>query len=399
MNKKLIRVYFRTGMKWRKFTADKIFTGREFIYNHVLVADQNGLIEDLVKKDDAGDDIETFKGIISPGLINCHCHLELSHMKGLIPVHTRLVDFVYKVVTERHHPEEQILHAISEAEKEMIDNGIVAVGDICNNTSTIHQKQAGKISYFNFIEASGWLPTVAQVRLQRAKELAQKFSNLNTPFSIVPHAPYSVSADLWQELKPHFSKKVITIHNQETACEDEFFKEGKGDFKRMYQLMKIDNAHHVATKKSSLQSYFHHLKNASSVILVHNTYTSQDDINFIKQTGTISKLYFCICINANQYIEDAIPPIDLFRTNNCSIVLGTDSLASNWSLSIMDEIKTILKHFPQVTLEEALKWATNNGAQALEMGKELGSFKKGKKPGVILIDEENLHVERLLSSA
>jgi aminodeoxyfutalosine deaminase len=101
-------------------------------------------------------------------------------------------------------------------------------------------------------------------------------------------------------------------------------------------------------------------------------------------------------VNANKYIENALPPIELFMKNNCSIVLGTDSLASNWSLNILDEMKTIRKNFPGIPLQELLQWATSNGAKALEMYDQLGSFEKGKKPGVALINEENLSAKKIL---
>ncbi len=76
--------------------------------NKVLVIKKDGTVEAIIDADNAGD-VETFNGIISPGFINTHCHLELSHMKGLIPEKTGLVDFVYKVVNERHFAEEEIV--------------------------------------------------------------------------------------------------------------------------------------------------------------------------------------------------------------------------------------------------------------------------------------------------
>src|SRR5687767_10341492 len=71
-------------MSFRKFKADKIFTGTEMLgADHVLITDENGRVLDLVSDNSAGDEIEQFSGTLSPGFINCHCHLELSHMKGL----------------------------------------------------------------------------------------------------------------------------------------------------------------------------------------------------------------------------------------------------------------------------------------------------------------------------
>jgi len=385
-------------MSYRKFKADKIFDGYRFVENHVLITTQCGLIEDIIVEENAGDDIEILDGILTPGFINCHCHLELSHMKGLIPEKTGLVDFVFKVVTERHHSDEEILLAIEKAEDVMLENGIVAVGDICNNSLTIPQKKKQRLSYYNFIEASGWLPSVSQTRFESAKKLLDEFSLLNEQCSIVPHAPYSVSENLWKEIQPYFSDKVVSIHNQETAFEDEFFLKGSGEFLRMYEMMKIDNSHHAPTNKSSLQSHFDKLAKAKNVLLVHNTFTKQEDIDYVKLQTSNSKLqtFFCLCANANKYIEDALPPIVLLEKNNCEIVLGIDSLASNLSLNILDEIKTILETYPLIPLPEVLQWATINGAKALQMDEQLGSFEKGKKPGVVLINEESLSPKRLL---
>jgi aminodeoxyfutalosine deaminase len=406
-------------MGYRKIAADKIFDGYRFWEDHVLILDENGVVGALLPKENAGEGVETVEGILSPGFVNCHCHLELSHMKGKIPEGTGLVDFVFKVVTERSASEEEILAAIASAEEEMKSAGIVAVGDICNNTLTLPQKEKGALQYYNFIEASGWLPAVSDLRFERAKVIYDACINgqwstgngefrtipnpeLQTPnCSIVPHAPYSVSENLWKVIQPYFENKVVSVHNQETRFEDEFFLHGTGDFKRMYELMKIDNSHHQPTKRSSLQSYFDKLRGAEKIILVHNTFTGEEDVAYVRsETSNVKQeslqlqtpnskpqTFFCLCVNANQYIEEALPPIDMLRKNGCNIVLGTDSLASNWRLSIVDEMKTIQKHFADIPLDELLGWATINGAKALGMDGYLGSFEKEKRPGVVLINE------------
>ena len=117
---------------------------------------------------------------------------------------------------------------------------------------------------------------------------------------------------------------------------------------------------------------------------MHNSFTSVEDIQAVQKEMPNS--FWCICANANQYIEQTMPPIELLRSQNANIVIGTDSYASNWSLNILDEIKTIQQHNPHIPLEEILGWATLNGAKALQMDKSLGSFEKGKKPGVVLIE-------------
>lgn len=126
---------------YHKFKASQLFTGTEMLdENFVLIAQKDGSIETITKVEEAGEDVQQFNGTLCPGFVNAHCHLELSHMKGLIAEHTGLVDFVLQVVTQRHFPEEEILFAIEKAENDMLSAGIVAVGDICNNTLTLPQK-------------------------------------------------------------------------------------------------------------------------------------------------------------------------------------------------------------------------------------------------------------------
>lgn len=389
-------------MGYRKYKGDFLFDGYELHQNKTLLVDENGMIENVVSSEEISDDVQYVKGILCPGFVNCHCHLELSHMRGMIPEKTGLVDFVFEIVTKRDFELKQIQKAIADAEKEMLSNGIVAVGDICNNTLTAVQKQKGNLQYYNFIEVSGWLPQVAEARFANALYVYESFNHksqiINQQSAIVPHAPYSVSQNLWHLLQPQFQNKTVSVHNQETSFEDELFIQGSGDFIRMYNMMNITNQQFSPSEKSSLQTYFPKLKNARNIMLVHNTFTKEEDVLYAKQQvlATEQNLFWCLCVNANLYIEDAVPPLEMLIKNDCRIVLGTDSLASNWSLNLLDEMKSLRKHFPSLTIEQLLQWATLNGAQALQMNEKLGSFEKGKQPGVLLLNEDLSEVKRLI---
>jgi cytosine/adenosine deaminase-related metal-dependent hydrolase len=382
-------------MHYRKLRGDALFDGFRLRPDSVLVMAEDGVVADIVPVADAPD-AEFHAGILSPGFVNCHCHLELSHMKGLIPEGTGLVDFVFSIVSQRQAGVDAIDDAIRAGEEEMIRAGIVAVGDICNNESTLAQKREARLHYTNFIEASGWLPAVSEARFERALGLFEAFESLQSSgraqTSIVPHAPYSVSPELWARLRPAMQQKIVSIHNQETAQEDEFFRTGGGDFNRMYELMRIDSSHHQPTGRSSLQSYYHQLDGAAHVLLVHDTFTTQADIDFIRGRPGAKEPSFCLCINANLYIERRLPPVELLLTNDCHIVLGTDSLASNHSLSIGDEMAAFRKHFPGIPVETLLTWATSNGARALGISDRYGSFGKGKRPGVVAVGDGGVRV-------
>ena len=401
-------------MGFLQFSGQDIFDGKQFLGpDQVLITNEEGRVKAIVPRTEAGEEILEVPGILSPGFVNAHCHLELSHMKGRIPEHTGLPEFILKIVSERHHPEEDILAAIAKAEAHMREQGIVAVGDISNNAMTTAQKAKRNLAYYTFVEISGWKPEIAEPRFSNAKKVMEAFGGITTDTSsnalpssmnplqasFSPHAPYSVSRELWEMMMPHFEGNTVTIHNQETPAENELFRSGNGAFVEMYQAMNIDQAHFTPTGKNSLPSYFPQLQKAKNVLLVHNTTTTEADMDFATATAKANQqsLYYALCVNANLYIENALPPIELLRNKKSNIVLGTDSLSSNHQLSILSEMQTIAKNFPKIPLAEMLQWATYNGAKALQLDSQFGSFEIGKKPGVIVI--ENIGPDQSISSA
>jgi len=386
-------------MGYKKFRGDQLFDGYRFREkDEVLIMKNDGSFSDILPAAEAGDNVQYYPGIISPGFINCHCHLELSHMKDSIPQMTGLVHFVTQVIRNRHLAENELAIAMEAAEDEMINSGIVAVGDICNNTLTIPQKIKGRIRYHNFIEASGFAPAVADMRFQRALEIYNEYSQKypSTSNSIVPHAPYSVSPELWEKIIHFPGNELLTIHNQETIAEDEFFLYKKGDFLNLYSTLNIDISFFEASGVSSLQSYLLRFLPQQQVILVHNVHTSEEDLRFLKNGATKCKLWFCLCPNANLYITGQLPNLKLLMAEDADIVLGTDSLASNQQLSILAEMQTIRQYFPSVPIEKLFGWATLNGAKALQMDNILGSFEAGKQPGVVLSNSDLSASERLI---
>jgi cytosine/adenosine deaminase-related metal-dependent hydrolase len=386
-------------MRFRKFKADQLFNGYQmFSDDQVLIVSASGTVEDIVHEKEAGDDIEYYPGTLSPGFINCHCHLELSHMKGRIPRKTGLTGFLLSVINNRQLPEEEILDKITEGDHEMYQAGIVAVGDICNNTLTIPQKLNSRIYYHNFIEVFGVLPPTAAQRFQQAIEIFNEYVKQDAipqkSCSLVPHAPYSVSADLWEKIVGFPDNHLMTIHNQESDDENNLFMNGQGGFREFYEKMRMDISFFQPTQKSSFQSFLQKFRSPQPLIAVHNVCTKKDDIQYAKNLG--KKIYWCFCPNANLYISGRLPDVDLFMTENCEIVLGTDSLASNDQLSVLTEMQTLHRHLPSLALEDSLKWATINGARALQMDGLLGSFEPGKKPGVLVIEPHLSGVRRLM---
>jgi aminodeoxyfutalosine deaminase len=377
-------------MSYKKFSATQVFDGYKFLPSKsILITTADGTVVDLVNELNAGGDVQFFDGIISPGFINAHCHVELSHLQNKVESKTGLVNFVQHIIAQRQDDIEIKQSAMQKAADEMYKNGIVAVGDICNTADSVFVKQHSKIKWHNFIEVSGFVDAAAQKRFDEILAVEKMFSVLDSPVSIVPHAPYSVSKTLFDLINNATKNKILSIHNQESEEENKLYKNKTGDFLNLYKNLGIDIDLFASSGKTSLQTWLPYFTNQQQIILVHNTFISEDDIAFTKQTTTTEQptSIFCLCPQANMYIENCLPLVNLLEKNNCNIVLGTDSLASNNQLNILAEINLLQKHFTNIKLETMLQWATSNGAKALQMENELGSFAKGKKPSIVLIDE------------
>jgi len=384
------------------FSADWIFpVSAPPIKNGVVAVNPDGTIEEVLTQEEASIldlEVTRYDGAIVPGFINTHCHLELSHLLGQIPEQTGLVEFVQRIIKSRHSDEAKLNAAMKTADQTMLDNGIVAVGDISNQLSSKEIKAQSKIYYHTFVEAMGFNPERAGAIMAYANGIKQGFEPL--PASIVPHAPYSVSRELFGLITRQAGKEnaFISVHNQETENENTFFQNKTGGFLALYQFLGLDISFFKPTNKTSLQTWLPYV-NGQKTLLVHNTVSSRDDIIFSKENNR--NLYWCLCPQANLHIENSLPDVDLLMEENVKITLGTDSLASNHQLNILSEMITLQKH-KQVDFEKLLNWATINGAEFLELDQQLGTIEAGKKPGLNLIQLsadfiiENDKVKRLI---
>ena len=322
----------------------------------------------------------------------------------MIPPHTGLIPFLLDVVGKRDFPMETILDRIEKAEKEMFQDGIVAVGDIGNTANTLETKRNSKIRWNNFVEVLSFSDEMSPKRMQEYSEVLKAFNDAELELekdhfksALVPHAPYTISNLTFKEINRLTPGAVISMHNQEHPAEDVLYKTGEGDYLPFLKIFGFDASPFPITGKSALRSCLPHFNNKQRVLLVHNTFIPEEDIafaiNYAKEH--LAGVHFCLCPNANLYIENKMPPILKLMEQGADLVLGTDSYSSNWQLSIASEIKTINERLPEIPLETILRWATINGARALGREDELGSFEKGKKPGVVLLDS-HMNSKRLI---
>ena len=328
-------------------------------------------------------EVEKYAGFICPGFVNTHCHLELSHLKGLIPEAAGLEKFIDQIPKMRDLPQANPSQSMRDADKEMYAAGIVAVGDISNTTAGLEVKKKSPLLYHSFVEVFGLDARKSEALLSEGKKVLEAYRANNQSASLVPHAPYSVSPELLEGVYRHDKKSLKSIHHQESKAENQLFLDGEGGFVTLFEGKGVDISRIKKMGISSSQySILKHLSKDEKILLVHNTYSTQEDINFIEHN--LSNAYWCSCPKSNWFIDRQFPDYELWRKNKLKITLGTDSLASNGGLSILEEMKCIQENFPQISTNELLIWACKNGAEFLSFPK-LGSFSAGFNPGILLI--------------
>ncbi len=369
------------------YTADYILPIESNpIKNGIVGVDEHGKITHLSgvnNHNEIPNPIQKLDGVIVPGFVNSHCHLELSHLKDLLPKGSGLVSFLKQVIQSRKAEASAVEKSMLEADALMKRNGIVAVGDVSNQLQSKSVKEKSSLYYHTFVEVLCFEPEKAAEVFRQSLDICEGFSPLSS--SITPHAPYSVCREILRFIK-HVGmdgSNLLSIHNQESEEENKFFRYRTGDFLDFYEFLGRDISFFKGQARNSLQSIVPLLPKKQRTLFVHNTYTTIKDIYFLKRFGASAT--WCFCPNANLHIEGRLPKIDSFIDRGFPIVLGTDSLASNENLCILSELKAIVKAFPDIPFTELIRWATLNGATFLGIDQQYGSITVGKSPGLNLI--------------
>ncbi len=350
------------------------------------VEDTGGNLEEIYS-------VEFHNGIIIPGFVNCHCHLELSHLKGSVARGIGLGSFIEQIRNTRDVTSENMLAFASSADSEMYREGIVLCADICNTSLSFSIKKDSRIMYINLLEVFGIDPDKAGRRIDEIIKLAKTAGAMDLPFSLVPHSVYSMSLPLLRILREKSkNNRVTSIHFMENNGEKAFLEKKSGPLMFSYEHSGLIPLR-LETVKSHVDAVLNEITLSGNLILVHNTFADLDTIRMIKAR---ENLFWCLCPNSNIFIENEIPPLDLLIDEDSEIVIGTDSLASNNKLSILEELKTLQLNFPSVSLEELVLWSTVNGAKALGEEDRFGKIEYGKKPGLLLLQNVDLINMKLL---
>ena len=381
-------------MKPRVVRADALLPGDDApLRDAALVLDEEGTVLDLGPASDvlprhAGAPVEIARGVVMPGLVNAHAHVELSALRGKVSGGHGFVPWVERLMGIRASecPEEDE-GALARAAEEMENFGTVAVGEVTNTLAAASALARRGIGGTLFHEIFGLdreraLAKLAAMRAERAALLdggaARGFTASPAPHTVYTTHPDAVRAAL-AEVRDAGAR--TTVHLCEHAAERSFLVHGSGPFAEFATRMRFPIDRFPVPHKGPVDVAADLGLLAPDVLLVHLTDVRPDELDRIAASGAPVVL----CPRSNLFIEVKLPPLLEMLKVGVLPALGTDSLASNASLDVLAEARALADRFPSVDKRVLVEMATAAGARALGLP-DLGRLAKGHRPGVLCVE-------------
>lgn len=360
------------------------------IRNGYAEFDDDGTLLKTGRLESETESTEFYDGVLVPGFTNAHCHLELSHLAGKFRQGTGMSGFIDQINALRDSTgREGRIAAAREQYGQMYAEGVSCLGDISNCNETFRIKAEGPMYVRTYLEVFGTLPEEAVQVLDAVGNLTREAASLGLDAAPTPHSPYTMSPQLLiLSSAAAVAAGYLSYHNQESPEEEELLVSGTGALADNYRGRGLPVP--PVTGRPAVFHFLDCLKKTGKnfrdtrILLVHNTVTGPESIDAV--TELLPHVTWVTCPLSNLFIHRQLAPLELFRRKGLSIAIGTDSLSSNTVLSMIEEMKCILHHFPGIPFGEVLQWATLNGAKGIGRDAVCGSFEPGKKPGAVLIE-------------
>ena len=365
----------------RKIASHYALVGGRLSRNIVVEVDDSRQIVAIDEVDtlDNRHGVEFYPGILIPGMVNAHCHLELSYLRGAIAEGGGFATFAREIGRVRgNYTLEERISAASRADAQMWEEGVEAVLDIANDEVAMGVKRASKIEYTTLFELFGLNTTTLENHLMMAQQ--------NKQSSITPHSTYSLQSQIFIDACKG-NTSTISVHLLESPDETRLYH-NEGSLWEWYSRMgwECDFLHYGSPARRVAES----IAGERRVVVVHGCEATKEDVALLSDHFA-NNITWALCPESNRYISSLRPPVEMLREMGANIAIGSDSLASSRSLSIIEN----LRQLGDIPLEELLSWATINGARAIGMAERIGSIELGKRPGLAVIEGVDLHNLRL----
>lgn len=375
----------------KRIAAEYLYTGVETepVRNGFVEYADDGTIVAVGVCDDPASEPDFRNGIIVPGFVNAHCHLELSHLKGKFRKGTGMAGFIDQINELRDFTSVENKKAAAAKWLDILwKQGVSAMADISNCDETFQIKSQSPLYTRSFLEVFGTEPEDCDAIIADVRKLAAEAASYGIDAAPTPHACYTMSPDLVTAASAEgLASGFLSYHSEESDEEEALLISGTGALADNYHGRHLSTP--PVTGKPSLMYFVDRLLKVHEppfdehILLVHNVCLTREALDYALKY--LKNVWWAICPLSNIFIHNALPPIALMRENGLKIALGTDSLSSNDTLDMVAEMYCISRAFPDVPLGEIIGWATFNGADFLGKTDTLGSLLPGRRPGIVLI--------------
>ncbi|MDR4503243.1 MAG: amidohydrolase family protein [Candidatus Scalindua sp.] len=330
---------------------------------------------------------------IVPGLINAHTHLELTHLDGRIDFTGSFADWIRKIIeAKKAWTEHDCTLSVRAGIKKCIEAGTTTIADVTRNGFSLKELQKSKLRKVLFYEVINFDPSQAEAIMRdfKTRVTGMKEDPLLAT-GIFPHSPYTVSNELYTRCSNVSDelKILISTHICETDEEIEFLTKGTGNLAEL--LSDLNMLKEWAAPGLRPIAYLDNLGILKrNVLLAHCNYVSQEELMMVKR----AKAQVVFCPKSHRYFQHKNHPFREFIDHNINTALGTDSLASNDSLSILDEMKHLYNQENGMEPQDIFSMGTVGGARALGLGERTGRLEPGFDADITVIqlpeyDNEN----------
>jgi cytosine/adenosine deaminase-related metal-dependent hydrolase len=320
---------------------------------------------------------------ILPGLVNAHTHLELSWMRGQVPRGTSMPAWAERLLglrrTVSSDPQEPIVQAIAEARA----TGTSLVGDITNTYASYDPLADSELSAVVFRELLGFRAMdAARLVAETSAEIEAMTPMAWLRTSIVPHAPYSVSRELFSAIAAAAGDRPVSVHLGESQDELQFLRDGTGAWREVLETLGVWNEDWVPPACGPVE-YVDRLGLVTNRLLaVHGVQLTDAELDRLAQAGAT----LVTCPRSNEWTGAGAPPIARVYASGVRVAVGTDSLASVQDLNVFQELAAMRRLAPEVPAARLIESATRHGAAALGFGGELGTLEPGKRAELVAVD-------------
>ena len=356
----------------RKIAAPFALLPEGFVPGVVISVGSDGTVVKIEKEVEDIDSLpgtEYYSGVLIPGMVNTHSHIEYSYVKGMIPPGGGLPEFIRSIIAIKaanEVPDPQKAEAARVWDAKLYAEGVTAVGDHNNNDYVYDMKRSSRIYYHDFIELFDVDGQTAEETFLQGMERVERSRGYGFAATIIPHANYTMEDEL---MALTGGMKAASNGVKGTGRLSVHFKEsvamgGPEETDRVLRAISPER---------------------DGVLFVHCIYATEEDMRRAKERFG-DKLFIAVCPLSNFYIENHMADLRMMKRLGIPITVGTDSLSSNTILSMAEEMKRLKKEYSEIPAAEVIGYATLNGARALGIDGWAGSLETGKRPGIVLLE-------------